>query len=261
MGGVVSDTLRAFAPSTLVVRAVDAVLAATPGASAIAQYGLVDDVVAAIAPGASDDVRARAHTLVDDPVAARILAVGTAIDGADRDLPRAIRRGGDGLALQAEDAALKALGLGWFARMVGVGEPAARAEALRSLPSGRALIAVWAAVDVALPLQGADVARLVADRGPAQGARLVSLAGEDAMDGVTTVLGGLGPVLQQAVDIAAGRIAALAEALAPFVPGLIATAEGAAEQIAVQSDRLPMYKWLAARLAAEHAVLRAVAAG
>lgn len=258
--GTVPETLRAFGDTTLVVRAVSAVLATFPGAPILQPYRTMDDAVNAIAPEASDAVRAAARTNAEDAVASQILAMGAAIDGADRQLARS---SATGVEAQASDAVLKALGLAWFAHATGSGDPAARVEGFRSLPAGRSLLAIWAAVDVALPLGGTDVARMVSLHRTTEATRWVAIGGEQAMDGIGPIWDALLPTLQKVVDTAAKRTDPIALVLAPFVPGLVpgdgtTAPPGAAEQIAVQSDRMPIYKWLAARLAAEHAASRAV---
>jgi hypothetical protein len=190
--------------------------------------------------------------------------MGAAIDGADRRLAREARSRPPEIESQAADAVLKALGLAWFAHATGTGDPTARVEAFRALPAGRSLLALWATVDVALPLGGTDVARMVSQHRDTETIRWVAIGGERAVDGIVPIWEALVPTLQKVVDTAAKRTESLAAVLAPFVPGLIptdggATPAGASEQIALQSDRMPIYKWLAARLAAEHAVSRATA--
>lgn len=261
--GSVPETLNAFGENTLVVRAVSVVLAAVPGAPSIVPYRTVDDAITAVAPFASDACRAVARSYAEDSVACRILEMGAAIDGADRQLARVTAAGG--LDAQAADAVLKVLGLAWFAHATGRGESSARVEGFRSFPAGRALLATWAAVDVVLPLGPTDVGRMVAAHRTAAATRWVAIGGEHAMDGIGAVSDAIAPTLQKVVDAAAKRSDHLASVLAPFVPGLIPAAQdrsapppGASEQIAVQSDRMPIYKWLAARLAAEHAAARAL---
>jgi hypothetical protein len=63
--------------------------------------------------------------------------------------------------------------------------------------------------------------------------------------------------MQREVDRSVSRLARIVEALAPYVPDLLPGTPGAAQTIAVKMDRLPIYKWLGARLAAERAVLEA----
>jgi hypothetical protein len=261
----VPDTLRAFGPQTLVVRAVQALVAGMPGEKPVVPYTSLEDVVGAVRPSADPSVRAAAETLALDPIADAMLQLGAAVDGTDRLLARQLSPsqlvpGTDAHTVQAEDATLKALALASFARRVSAGEPAGKpADRARvmELPSGRLMALVWACVDVALPLGGTDVVRMVALHQATAASRLAALGGEQALDGAMTTWSAIAPPLQELVDRASSRTDALAAALAPFVPGLIAKLDGAAERIAAQSDRMPIYKWLAARLAAEHAVLRA----
>lgn len=248
----VAESLRAFGPSTLAVRAVGEVLG-TLASDPLPAYRAPEDALGVVAPESAARLAARAEVLADDALSRRIVAVGTAVDGADRAVARALARtpsAGDTLAPQAEDAALKLLVLGWLASVT---------RGLVPLPSGAALLRVWAAVDVALPLGGADLSRMLGEQRSAAAIRLVALCGEEGMEGMHTGTDGLLAAAQREVDAAAARTEALALALAPFVPGLMASDRDAAARIALGADRLPLYKWLTARIAAEHAVARAAA--
>ena len=237
----VPASMRAFGPTTLVVRAANAVLTTLEAPVAPAWLTVGDAAAALGAPVALAD------TLAADSASADLLRVGAAIDGADRALARQVRAE-DALAFQAEDAVLKLLMLGWARGATG--------GTLLDLQFGRVALLVWAAVDVALPLGGADVAWMLRDHRTAQSIRLVSLCGEAGMDGLQRNVDALVPAAAEAAARATARIDALAEALAPFVPGLVASGEGAARRIALQGDKLPLYKWLATMIAAEYAAAR-----
>ena len=250
----VPEALRVFGPATLVVRAAAAV-ADVLGTDGLSPYATGDDAVTAAVAAPDGAVREAAAALMLDDTARRILEVGVAIDGADRALARRVSPE-DAHGPQAEDAALKLLMLGWLAGAVS-GDDTGDDASLAGLPSGPAAIALWAAVDVALPLGGADVAGMLEQQRERQSIQLVALCGEAGMDRVTAGVQAILDDAQRAVDDAAAHTEALALALAPFVPGLLASGDGAARQIALQTDRLPLYKWITARIAAEHAAVRA----
>ena len=131
----VPASMRAFGPTTLVVRAANAVLTTLEAPVAPAWLTVGDAAAALGAPVALAD------TLAADSASADLLRVGAAIDGADRALARQVRAE-DALAFQAEDAVLKLLMLGWARGATG--------GTLLDLQFGRVALLVWAAVDVAL---------------------------------------------------------------------------------------------------------------
>ncbi|MEQ1567463.1 MAG: hypothetical protein ABMA64_17605 [Myxococcota bacterium] len=251
------DTLHAFGPSTLAVRAVGAVLSAS-GAAALDEMPTVEAALSTLlrttgGPAASPTVHAAAAAAATDLVSTAVLGLGAAVDGADRALGRdQVTDEGP----QTADAVLKAWAMAAIARRLGGADPAARVARLLELPSGKAMVVVWAAVDVVLPLGGVHLDTVFAQHRVATASRLAALAGEEALDGTSAVLAALTPALQAQVDRTVPLSGAIAHALAPFVPGLVPQS-GAEQTIAVRSDRLPLYKWLAARIAAEHAVRRA----
>lgn len=249
----VAATLHAFQGATLVPRAVAAVLAVVPNAPVLAPWAEVDDAVRERHPDADEALLGACRALADDAVSQAVLDLGTHLDAADRALGKHVR--GGPVEPQAEDAVLKALAIGWFSARTG------GAEVFRALPSGRALVAWWAAADVALPLGGGDLGTLLAGHRATQASRLASMVGEEAFAGTVAALEALQPTLQKVVDAATKRSDALLRALAPFVPGLVADGAGADEEVGARADRMPVYKWLAARLAVEHAIARASSAG
>ncbi|MEZ4238771.1 MAG: hypothetical protein R3F59_21990 [Myxococcota bacterium] len=238
----VAASLRAFGPTTLVVRAVDAVLG-TLGEPPVPHWATVGDAAAAL-----DAPLAHTEAFAEDDRSREILHVGAAVDGADRAVARRIRAE-DALGPQAEDAVLKLLMLGWL--------QGATHGALLDLHAGRTALLCWAAVDVVLPLGGADVPWMLEEHREQQTIRLVSLCGEAGMDRVRGGVDAVLPRAAEAVARAAPHADALALALAPFVPGLLASGDDAAANVALQGDRLPLYKWLATRIAAEYAASRA----
>jgi hypothetical protein len=123
--------------------------------------------------------------------------------------------------------------------------------ALESMPSTRAWIAFWASVDVVATLGAVDVKRLVAAHDLQARNRLAGALGEDALFGVDGALAALVPSLQREVDAATGTVDAVAKALAPLVPGIVAPGPDAAAVVGTRADGLPVYAWLAARLAVE----------
>lgn len=253
----VAATLQAFGPTTLAVRAVAAVLGTVPGAGSLQPWSSVDDAVRELRPDAGDAVLDDARARVDAAWASELLDLAGRVDALDRRLATH-HVPGEGLEAQGGDAVLKLLLLAVLASRGGTGAPEARVETLRTARAGRALLAWWAAVDVTLSLGGAEVGRLLAAHRAEQSGRLVSLGGEHVLDGVGPVLDAMLPTAAKVVDASAKRADTLARALAPFVPGLVVASPDVAEVVAVRADRLPVYKWLVARFAAELAARAAV---
>lgn len=253
----VPEALHAFGPSALVVRVVQALAAALelPGPSS---YPTVDAVVDELVPVARRSaVRGGALTAALASRSASILAVANAVDAADREIVRHLGPDAYLAEPQADDAALKAVAIAGQFRHAFDGDALSVVRRVWQLPSGPLLVAVWAAVDVALPLGATDLRTLLAERELAQSRRLDAMAPSPGIEARRAVLEQLLPTLQREVDRSAARVAEIIAALSSFVPGVLPGTPGAAQTIAVKMDRLPIYKWLGARLAAERAVVEA----
>ncbi len=245
------DALASFSPETLSWRLVQ-ILLGEVGAPDLVPAASVAEVARLLRPQATADRVAAAVALAASEPVDDVLYVAELLDAADRGHRVAFGRT-PSLDVQADDAVLKALGLGWVAWRTGAGSVEARVERLLGTPSGVAWAAVWACVEVVLPLGGADLRHLFNEHGSNQANRLASLADPISLEGAQPALSALAMPLQAHVDALVPRAADLTEALAPLVPGLIASRVGAEEEVAHRADRMPLYQMLGARIAAEHA--------
>jgi hypothetical protein len=253
----VPEALHAFGPTALAVRAVQALAGALELPRPV-PYPTVEAVVdALVAAPRRASVRERALAASLSARASRTLAIVSAVDLEDRALVRELGLDAYETEPQANDAVFKAIAIADLIRESFQADPEAAVSSTFSLPSGPLLAAVWAAMDVALPLGTCDLASLVKEREATQAGRLDAAVGGAAEPGRRAVLEALVPWLQREIDRAVGQVPKLIAALSDFVPGVEPATPGAARTIAVKMDRLPVYKWLGARIAAERAVLEA----
>lgn len=242
----VDEALHIFRPEVLSVRLVSAVLAQVPGAPAYVHYGSVADAVRAVNASATPEQIAAAEARAQEGPSSRLVWMGRQIDATDRARPF-LFEGEDERGPQADDAVLKALALGWFAARCG------GVEAFTQLGAGQAMITWWASVELVLPLRTTEIEPMLAQRGVAQLSRLAALVGEQELTEVRPMTLALLPSLQRAAQLCSEHVEALVRASAPFVPGLLASPDGADEAVASRADRMPVFKLLSARLAAERA--------
>ncbi|MCB9684328.1 MAG: hypothetical protein H6735_04720 [Alphaproteobacteria bacterium] len=222
---------------------------------------------------------ARAGEILADARSARVRQVARAIDTGDTGLTvvlglRAavalvLGRGnadlGPVLRQQRADAALKALALAWVVTTLLPVDADRRVGLLLSLPAGRALVATYGAVEVALPFrdQLGDtpfVAELVRTHARAMGDRLLALVGPDDLEDAHATLADLVAVLERSARDTVPHAATLAEQLRTVVPAggrAGAMLGGLVDVAAAGADALPVYRFLVARLAVEAALAMA----
>lgn len=269
--------LGAWAETDITPRLVWTIFECIPGAPAVSTYRSLEEARMLCAPELDDAGFARALTLAASPEIVRALQVADAVDKGDvgisvftglrsaltwffGDRAKAL----DTDAQQGADAALKAAAVAWLGWSLFPGGVADRVAALRALPAGEALLAWYAAVELALPF--ADDAALASgsllgglvDRYGHVFDRLDAAAGAGAGKAAVGMLGGLtGPVDELARSMA-GRVATIAAKAAEVLPPAIATAGTVAGAAATAADALPVYRYLVARLAAEVVLTRAL---
>jgi hypothetical protein len=277
MSDSVLTRLAEFAPTDATPRLVNAVLGALPGIEPLPAYPALATVVAALGGTAADMPGATAK--LDDANTADILWMSGLVDTGDKGYAVV---SGVSTALkfffgksenraealdtddqQRNDAVLKAFALAYLAWKASDGPIAARAAAFASLPSGRALIAWYAAIEVALPFAdnaatgGANVVDDLFERyGPAQFARLSALAGGRDLGGVQGALAALTGPIRTAVAAATPHVGTVADAAGKYLPGALNVGDKLAGLVATGADVMPVYRYLGGRLAAESVVLR-----
>ena len=206
----VNQALAEFKPDDYSVRLVQAVLAAVPGAPEYTHYTTVADAVAAIAPGSMAEQLAAGEALgnAQDPQLHEVLWMGRVLDTGDSGyaIYTGVRSalnfffGDKSIGLendvqQRNDAVLKAVGLSYMVWHAYPGSVAEKAETFKHSPAGQTLAAYYGAVEVALPFAdnalvagGSFLHSLFTEIGPAQLARLGSMAGGKSLDGAKQML-------------------------------------------------------------------------
>ncbi|MDP2315233.1 MAG: hypothetical protein Q8P41_20210 [Pseudomonadota bacterium] len=282
MSDTVLARLAEFAPTDATARLVDTVFTALPGIDPLTPYPALASVVAALGGTAADMPKATAH--LDDDASADILWMSGLVDTGDKGYAvvsgvssalkfffgkkEARKELLDTDDQQRNDAVLKAFALAYLAWKSSDGPIPARAAAFARMPAGRALLAWYAAVEIALPFAdnavsgGAHVVDDLFERyGAAQFARLSSLAGGKDLGGVQGALAALMGPIRAAVDAASPHVEKVAKAAGSYAPGALDVGDKLAGFVATGADVMPVYRYLGARLGAEAAVLRSRAGG
>ncbi len=278
MSDTVLARLAEFAPADATPRLVNAVLSALPGIEPLPPYPALPSVVAALGGTAADMPLATAK--LDDPDTADLLWMSSLVDTGDKGYAvvsgvstalkfffgKAEKRA-DALDTddqQRNDAVLKAFALAYLAWKSSDGPIAGRAATFAAMPAGRALLAWYAAVEVALPFAdnavtggGKVVDDLFDKYGAAQFARLSALAGGRDLGGVQGALGALTGPIRTAVEGAWPHVGRVADAAGQYLPGALNVGDKLAGLVATGADVMPVYRYLGGRLAAESVVHRA----
>ncbi|MDP2305007.1 MAG: hypothetical protein Q8P18_03165 [Pseudomonadota bacterium] len=278
MSDTVLARLAEFSPTDATPRLVDAVFTALPGIDPLPPYPALASVVAALGGTAADMPNATAR--LDDDASADILWMSGLVDTGDKGyavvsgISTAFRflfgkaeSRTDALDTdiqQRNDAVLKGFALAYLAWKASDGPIAGRAAAFANMPAGRALIAWYASVEIALPFAdnaisggGKVVDDLFEKHGAAQFTRLSSLAGGRDLGGVQSALTALIGPIRTAVDAAWPHVERVAKAAGDFLPGAMNVGDKVAGLVATGADVMPVYRYLGGRLAAEAGVLRA----
>lgn len=275
----VDQALAEFPADALTCKLLRALYGVVPYSPAFDPWASVDDAVRAVKPGASAADVARARDIANNAdEVGDILWMGRILDAGDKGY--AVVTGlftawklwkGQGAeafendAQQRNDAALKALGLAYLVYKAYPGSLAEKAQAFRASPTGQALAVYFAAIEVALPFAdntvdlGKDgLTKLLASQSQAQAARLASISEGHDVGKATEMLASVGEQLQRVVGHATGYVKPVTQAVGPYLPAAMTTADKVGGAIASAADVLPIYSLLAARLAAESAARRAV---
>ena len=167
---------------------------------------------------------------------------------------------------QRNDAILKAIGIAYMAHRAFDGTIAQRAAAFQRAPAGQAILTYYAAVEIGLPFadnalmaSGDLLSRLLSGSGAAQARRLASMAGGRSLAGATEMLSALTGPMRSSIQAVSPHVNTVANAARRYVPSALGAADKVAGVIAAAADVMPVYRLLGARLAAESAVIRAMA--
>jgi len=99
---------------------------------------------------------------------------------------------------------------------------------------------------------------LYARFGPDQTAKFAAIAGPEAAEGATTVMGQLLGPLDQLVQMASGSLQTVATTVTGYLPSALDVGDKAAGVVATAADAMPVYRWLGARLVAEQVIAQAL---
>jgi hypothetical protein len=165
---------------------------------------------------------------------------------------------------QAEDAVIKTLGIALAAARL-LGEPrAGAARRLADIPSGRALLAFHAAIDVAVPFLddvreagGKGLHRLVERQGASQARLMAAQLSWASVWEAAEVVPELLDVSAELASAAAAHAGPVVDLVTRDVAVLELAADAVSTAVAAGADALPVYRYLGARLVAECVVLRA----
>ncbi|MBN1336487.1 MAG: hypothetical protein JXB39_11045 [Deltaproteobacteria bacterium] len=259
----------------LSVRLGEVVLQVLPDAPVLPRWRSIEEAVRAVEPAAGPEVVARARALAErpGPQAALRLMDDLEAGGALKALFTAIRArlfqrsggvlGGTIEDRQGRDAACKLVVLAALCDVLLDGEPADLVPALEDHAAGRALLAWFGAVEIALPFADDPIPGLVS--------RLVERFGAEGVRTVDAALGaGAGvraaarvPHLSVGVEAAArralGRLDTLGGALLSRVPGAKRLIDVAGDVAAEGIDTVPIYRVLVPAFVAEVCARRALA--
>lgn len=278
----VEQVLADFGDSAVTVKLLRALYGAMPISPPFQPIANIDDAVRALYPSATASDIARARDIADKTDEINdILWMSNVMDAGDKGY--AVMTGlmaawklfkGQGAEAfetdnqQRNDAVLKALGLSYMIYKAYPGSLAEKARAFRESNAGQALAVYYGSVEVALPFADNAVgmgtgglSSLLSSQAVAQSQRLAQMSQGHDIGQAKEMLTEVTSQLQSVTGQAANYIKPVTAAIGPYLPGMGAlgtTTDKAAGAIAGAADVLPVYRFLAARLAAESAARRAM---
>ncbi|MFT5679784.1 MAG: hypothetical protein ACI8RZ_000689 [Myxococcota bacterium] len=273
----INNALQEFKPQDTTVRMLETIYGAIPGGPAFPHYFSLHatcQVLGASKPQIKAAQKISAHDSLND-----ILWMSRLLDTGDRSymmltgVKSAFKLffGKRDEALETDtqqrnDAILKAIGIAYMAHRAFDGSIPERAAAFQRSAAGQAILTYYAAIEVGLPFadnaltaSGDLLSGLLSSNGAAQVRRLAGMAGGRSLAGATEMLSALTGPLQSAVQAVSPHVSTVADAARKYVPAAIGTADKVAGVVAAAADVMPVYRLLGARLAAESAVIRAMA--
>jgi hypothetical protein len=278
----VEQALAEFKDGAVTLKLLRALYGAIPGSPAFQPLVSMEEIVRAIEPSANVGQISVARNFADTTEAYHdTLWMANLMDSGDKCY--AVMTGlsaawkllrGQGAASfendtqQRNDAVLKGLGIAYMIYKAYPGSLTEKAAAFRSSAAGQAIAIYYGAVEVALPfadnavtLGSGGLSSMLNTQAGAQAQRLAQMAQGHEVGHAQEMLGQVTSQLQAVTAQAANYIQPMTQALAPYLPGATTignTTDKAAGAIAAGADILPVYRYLAARLVAESAALRAL---
>ncbi|HND32560.1 MAG TPA: hypothetical protein PLA94_21340 [Myxococcota bacterium] len=269
--------LAKFGPEDATFKLLTTLVGVVPGSPDIIYYQSIDEARLLVASELEDDGLERARALLKSPAFQQAMDVADAIDTGDVGITvlTGIRsaltfffgdknKALDTDAQQGADAVLKAAGIAWMTHRLFSGSIPEKAEKLRSLPSGKALLTWYAAVEVCLPFAddlalgaGSMLSGLLQKYGAGNLKKLDAIAGGGAAEAAGGMLGGLTQPIEEMIQEVSVHTKTIAEQARQYLPPAISTAGTVAGAVATAADAMPVYRLLVARLAIEAALLEA----
>ena len=279
MGSEIDARLARFGPRDVTVLATNGLLRVLPHADPLPPVQSMAEVVAALAGGAHPQAVQRAEQLVSEQNARRALLLATGLDAGDgiitvfSSIRSAValymgRHGGAAPPAgwsdhQAGDAVLKAIALGHLLDLCFPDSEDPVTE-LAGLPAGRALLAYYAAAEVALPFVEILVdgehalSAMLPEHADAQARKLATVVGSAAVQEAREHMPALAPTADTLVACTASHLGPLAKTAEGTVPGARGVVDKVGDVVAAGADVLPVYRYLGLRVVAEVAALRAI---
>jgi hypothetical protein len=269
------QVLSSFQKDDLAVRLAGGVTALVPFAPELAWVGGVDDVCAKADPKDAARLAKRVRELSEESGPTSVLKTADLLDKGDKGI--ALYSGIRGIvttvqrkegALQTDpqqlaDAGLKGLGVAWMAWRLYKGESEERAKAFWNSPSGKALIAWYVTMDVALPF-----ADNVASQGTGFFLDVVQKQAEADVGRLAVVGGGTEAVgffrslanrIAELTTVAAQNVEPVTRMVKERLPKVMAGADAVASVAATAVDTLSVYRYIAARMVLEQCLAEAQA--
>ena len=279
MGSEIDARLARFGPRNVTVLATNGLLRVLPHADPLPPVVSMAEVVASIASDTHPQAVQRAEQLVGERNARRALLLATGLDAGDgiitvfSSIRSAValymgRHGGKVPPTgwsdhQAGDAVLKAIALGHLLDLCFPGSEDPVTE-LAWLPAGRALLAYFAAAEIALPfvevlIDGEHaLSEMLPEHADTQARKLATVVGSAAVQEARAHLPALAPTTDALVACTATHLVPLAKTAESTVKGARGVVDKVGDAVAAGADVLPVYRYLGLRVVAEAAAMRAI---
>ncbi|NQV07945.1 hypothetical protein HQ535_15505 [bacterium] len=279
MATSVDACLEDFESDDLTFKVCQAVISVIPAVPDLHHYESVKTAMAIVAPEASEAVIERAVELSRQTRCHDAMRIAQFMDSGDR--LSALYRGIQAAVMyftgkrsealnteeqQGKDAALKFLALGAMVSLLFDGTDDDKADAFRNLPAGKAIAIYFAAVEVGLPFSDQVLASdngylrtLMEEHGKSQASRLDDVADDERLAAAKAMVERMMNPMDTVAHYAVRYVEPIARSAGMLLPGSLDKAGEFADVAAVGVDVIPSYRLLAARLAAEACISRAVA--
>ena len=280
MASEIDARLSRFGPRDLTVLGTNGLLRVLPHGAALPPVTSLAEVAASLVGGEHHGLLARADALAASESGRKAMWLVTGIDAGDG-LATAFattrtaitlymqRKSGRDTPIswstnQAADAVLKAIGIAYLLDLCfpQSDDPVRR---LAELPSGRAMLAYFAATEVALPFvevladRDHTLSHILPDHLDQQTRKLATVAGAPPIAAARRHLSSLVPTVDALVAESAAYLAPFVQTAEDSLSGTGRVMETVGDVVALGSDVLPVYRFLGVRLVAEAAVARAAA--